>query len=75
MQKRFLARGKTAFQLSSNCIREFVLAGNPHPAQLFPECFSVLEPVVALTYEWRLPFGDMLDFINPIQAIPRGPSV
>jgi hypothetical protein len=55
-------------QLSSIDIREFLLAGNPHPAKLFPDCFSALDPLAALTYEWRLPFGDLLDFLNPIQV-------
>ena len=53
--------------ITSNHIRDYLLAGGAHPARLFPDCFSRSGPVAALTYEWRLTFGDVLSFLNPIQ--------
>ena len=54
-------------KISSNTIREYLLAGNPHPAWLFPECFSSEPPEAALTYEWRLDFDDIFSYLNSNQ--------
>jgi hypothetical protein len=51
-------------KINSNDIRSYLLAGNPHPAWMFPECFSNKPPEAALTYEWKLFFDDILSYLN-----------
>ena len=51
-------------KINSNDIRNYVLAGNPHPAWMFPECFSRENPEAALTYEWKLFFDDIFSYLN-----------
>ncbi len=58
-------------RLSSNDVREYLLAGNEHPSKLFPDCFSQDPPVAAITYEWRLSFADILSYLNPAQETER----
>ena len=58
----FASRGMTEDSISSNDIRSYLLAGLPHPAKLFPTCFSSAMPLVALTYEWRLGLKGVLSF-------------
>ena len=58
----FASRGLGEDSISSNDVRSYLLAGNPHPAKLFPTCFSSAMPVVALTYEWRLGLKGVLSF-------------
>jgi hypothetical protein len=58
----FASQGLTEDTVSSNDVRSYLLAGLPHPAQLFPTCFSSAMPVVALTYEWRLGLKGVLSF-------------
>jgi hypothetical protein len=60
--------------LSSNDVREYLLAGNEHPSKLFPDCFSEDPPVAAITYEWRLSLADILSYLNPAQATPSPES-
>mmetsp|Transcript_54189 Transcript_54189/g.113255 ORF Transcript_54189/g.113255 Transcript_54189/m.113255 type:complete len:169 (-) Transcript_54189:188-694(-) len=50
----FQSRGLDKSSISSIHIREYLLSGGDHPARMFPDCFSMLKPVAALTYEWRL---------------------
>ena len=50
--------------INSNDIRNYLLAGNPHPAWTFPECFSRESPDAALTYEWKLFFDDIFSYLN-----------
>jgi hypothetical protein len=50
----FKGKGYTMFNLDSSKIQEYLLAGNPHPANLFQYCFSFCAPVAAITYEWSL---------------------
>ena len=64
----FKSRALDKNKISSNHIRSYLLEGNAHPARLFPDCFSILAPLAALTYEWRLTLGDVLSFLNPIQV-------
>ena len=59
--------GKDFSELSSNDIRAYLLAGNPHPAWIFPECFSEEPPNAALTYEWKLLFKDIFSYLNSEQ--------
>uniref|UniRef100_A0A7S0MJ49 Uncharacterized protein n=1 Tax=Cryptomonas curvata TaxID=233186 RepID=A0A7S0MJ49_9CRYP len=63
----FKSRGLDKNRISSTHIRDYLFSGGTHPARLFPDCFSFTEPIAALTYEWRLTFGDILSFLNPIQ--------
>ena len=63
----FKSRALDKNLITSKHIREYLLAGGAHPARLFPGCFSRSGPVAALTYEWRLTFGDVLSFLNAIQ--------
>ena len=51
-------------KINSNDIRTYLLAGNPHPAWMFPECFSSEDPEAALTYEWKLFFDDIFSYLN-----------
>ena len=55
-------RGRS--KINSNDIRTYLLAGNPHPAWMFPECFSDENPEAALTYEWKLFFDDIFSYLN-----------
>ena len=55
--------------IDSSKIQEYLQAGNPHPATLFPYCFSFCAPVAAITYEWSLNMKDILSFINIAQII------
>jgi len=55
--------------ISSTTVREFILAGNPHPASMFPHCFSEDPPIIALTYEWRLDFDGIFSFLNTKQMM------
>lgn len=59
--------GKEIDHISSNDIRAFLLAGNPHPAWIFPEYFSEDPPDAALTYEWKLFFQDIFSYLNSKQ--------
>ena len=59
--------GKEVRDISSNDIRAFLLAGNPHPAWIFPESFSEDPPDAALTYEWKLCFEDIFSYLNSEQ--------
>ena len=58
-------RGRGVGKINSNDIRTYLLAGNPHPAWMFPECFSSEAPEAALTYEWTLFFDDIFSYLNP----------
>ena len=51
-------------KINSNDIRNYLLAGNPHPAWMFPEFFSNENPEAALTYEWTLFFDDIFSYLN-----------
>ena len=55
-------RGRS--KINSNDIRNYLLAGNPHPTWMFPECFSSESPEAALTYEWKLFFDDIFSYLN-----------
>ena len=55
-------RGRS--KINSNDIRSYLLAGNPHLAWMFPECFSSENPKAALTYEWKLFFDDIFSYLN-----------
>ena len=57
-------RGREVSKINSNDIRTYLLAGNPHPAWMFPECFSAEVPEAALTYEWTLFFDDIFSYLN-----------
>ena len=65
---RFVSRGLGPANVTSNDIRQYLLAGEAHPARLFPQCFSKLDPVAAITYEWRLSLSEVLSFLNPAQV-------
>ena len=54
--------------ISSNHIRAYIKDKEPHPAALFPQCFSSEPPLVAITYEWRLSFKEILTYLNPVQV-------
>ena len=55
---------QNADTLNSNNIREYLISGGEHPAELFPSLFSLEPPEVALTYEWKLEFGKIFSFLN-----------
>lgn len=57
-------RGNQTSKISSNDIRMYLQAGNPHLAWIFPECFSSEPPQAALTYEWTLHFDDIFSYLN-----------
>ena len=59
---------------SSNDVRKYLLRGGKHPMRLFPECFSEDSPIIAITYEWRLTFDDILSYLNPVQARDSHPN-
>ena len=63
----FQKRDKTTRNITSNDIREYLLEGNPHPAKLFPGCFSAAVPVAAITYQWSLSLDDVLSYLNADQ--------
>ena len=65
----FKGKGYTISNLDSSKIQEYLKGKNPHPATLFPYCFSFCAPVAAITYEWSLNMKDILSFINVAQII------
>ena len=55
---------KNPNSLSSNDIREYLVKGGQHPANLFPDLFSVESPEAGLTYEWTLTFEDIFTYFS-----------
>ena len=64
----FSSRYITVDSMKSTHIRDYLVTGAQHPAQLFPEKFSQNEPNVALTYEWTLNLKDIFSYLNPVQV-------
>ena len=63
----FQALGKSAKNITSNDIRDYLQAGYEHPATLFPGCFSSAIPVSVITYQLSLSLDDVFSYLNPEQ--------
>uniref|UniRef100_A0A7S0LZK0 Uncharacterized protein n=1 Tax=Cryptomonas curvata TaxID=233186 RepID=A0A7S0LZK0_9CRYP len=53
--------------LSSEHLRVYLRNQEKHAKEIFGDLYSDTEPLAALTYEWKLPFNDILGFLNTPQ--------
>ena len=69
----FVSKGVQVDTMTSEHVKDYLKAGNPHPAILFPNFFSDEFPTVAITYQWVLTLVDVGSYLSKGQiAKSRG---